>query len=83
MLLHYTFTLLLILPYTHAPQFHPHFNFENIFYVAIIIGRKIDGHLTKLQLLASKLISLLFTIFCLLLMVSVLSGMVRIKRAVQ
>lgn len=35
--------------------------------MAIIIGRKIDGHLTKL--LASKLISLLFTIFCLPLMV--------------
>lgn len=59
MLLHYT--------HTQAPQFHSHFNFENIFYVAIIIGRRIDGHLTKL--LASKLISLLFTIFCLLLMV--------------
>lgn len=63
--------------YTHAPQFHPHFNFENIFYVVIIIGGNIDGHLTKL--LASKLISLLFTVFCLLLMVSVLM-VVRNKR---
>lgn len=60
MLLHYRFTLLLFL-LTHTHTHEPHFNFENIFYVAIIIGRKIDGHLTKL--LASKLISLLFTIF--------------------
>lgn len=53
------------------PPPHPRFNFENIFYwLAIIIARKIDGHLTKL--LVSKLISLSLSLFFrLLLMVSI------------